>query len=418
MSTPPLRQRASLVAALLLTGLSMRTAVTSVGSVLDQLQAGLHVSGSLAGLITTLPVICFAGFGAVTPRIALRFGAHRLVVIALAVATAGLALRPFVPTGPLFALVTVPALGAAAASNVLMPSLVKQHFPDRFGTMTAVYTTALAVGATAAAGVTVPVGDALGGWRQGLAAWAVLCGLAILPWLPNLADDRHMRRSDPPAAGADRLAPTPTRTGALPAAVLLRSRTAWALVLFFGAQSTQAYIAFGWFARFLTDHGIDHATAGAMVATLSGIGIPASLIAPRVPSRLHRALVSFFLLCLLAAYTGMALAPAGGAWAWMVLAGIGGGAFPLALTLIGLRARTPESTASLSAFVQGFGYVVSGLGPLLFGALFGLTGSWALPMTVLFVALAALAAAARPATAARFVDDEVDAAAASPATAV
>ena len=58
-----------LVAALVLTGLSMRTAVTSVGAVLDDLQHDLHASGTVAGVITTLPVICFAGIGALTPRL-------------------------------------------------------------------------------------------------------------------------------------------------------------------------------------------------------------------------------------------------------------------------------------------------------------------------------------------------------------
>ncbi|MCW2596730.1 MAG: yycB-like uncharacterized transporter, partial [Jatrophihabitans sp.] len=85
------QQHTLLVAALLLTGLSMRTAVTSVGAELDNLQAGLHASGTVAGLITTLPVICFAGLGAVTPRLARRFGPHRLLTISLVLTTLGLA---------------------------------------------------------------------------------------------------------------------------------------------------------------------------------------------------------------------------------------------------------------------------------------------------------------------------------------
>jgi CP family cyanate transporter-like MFS transporter len=91
----------------------------------------------------------------------------------------------------------------------------------------------------------------------------------------------------------------------------------------------------------------------------------------------------------------------------MVLAGIGGGTFPIALLLIGLRARTAATTAALSAFVQVIGYLVAGCGPLLFGALFGLTGSWALPIGVLFVALAATMASAWPSTTDRYLDDEL-----------
>jgi CP family cyanate transporter-like MFS transporter len=381
-----------LIVALALTGLTMRTAVTSVGAALDDLQDGLHASGGVAGVITTLPVICFAGLGSVTPRLSRRFGSHRLLVWALLLSAVGSALRPIGDSAVWFGVWSVLALSGGAVSNVLLPSLVKEHFPDRIGAMTAVYSTALAVGTTAAAGLTVPIGEVAGGWRGGVGSWAVFGVLAALPWLPAMRGDRA-RLQDPAEM--------------LSMAALARSRTAWALTIFFAAQSMQAYIAFGWFARFLDDHGISHGTAGAMVAVLSAVGIPVSLVAPRVPQRHHRLLLGALGLCNLVAYVGMVVAPTGGAWVWMVLAGLGSGMFPVALTLIGLRARTAAATAALSAFVQAIGYIVAGCGPLLFGALFGATGSWALPMTVLFIALAITLAAAWRATADRFVDDEL-----------
>ena len=382
-----------LVAALAVTGLSMRTAVTSVGAVLDDIQHDLHVSGGLAGLITTLPVICFAGLGSLTPRLGRRLGGHRLLAISLGVSTVGLALRPIGSSLPWFVVGSVLALFAGAVSNVLMPSLVKEHFPDRIGPMTALYTTALAVGTTAAAGLTVPVADASGaGWRGGLGFWAVWTLLAVLPWLPTTRRD-HSAPDDPAAVVSLRR--------------LARSRTAWALTVFFAMQSAQAYIAFGWFARFLDDHGISSGTAGAMVAVLSATTIPVSLVAPRVAPRHLRAVVAALGGCYVVAYVGLAVAPVGGAWVWMALVGVGSGMFPVALTLIGLRSRTAATTAALSAFVQAIGYVVAGLGPVLFGALFGATGSWALPLTVLFVALGLTLLAGWPSTADRFVDDEL-----------
>lgn len=384
-----------LVAALLLTGLSMRTAVTSVGAALDDLQRGLHASGTSAGVITTLPVICFAGFGVMTPQLTHRFGAHRLLTVALVVTTIGLATRPLAGDAAVFAVLSVVALAGAAVSNVLMPSLVKLHFPERIGTMTALYTTALAVGATAAAGLTVPIGDVAGGWRAGLGTWAVVSGVAVLPWLPTIARDRY--------------GDSVQRARGIPIAALLHSRTAWLLAIFFGTQSMQAYIAFGWFARFLTDHGIANGTAGVMLALLSAIGIPVSLVAPRIPARHHRLLVAVFAGCYIASYVLMAAAPRSTAWVWMVLAGVGGGTFPFVLSLLGIRARTPATTATLSAFVQVIGYVIAGTGPLLFGALFGSTGSWAPSLVVLFVAVTVMTAVAIPSTAPRYVDDELGA---------
>ena len=381
-----------LIAALALTGLSLRTAVTSVGAALDDIQNGLHASPAVAGLITTLPVICFAGLGAATPRLSRALGSHRLLVIALVVSAVGMATRPIGSSSAWFSVGSMVALSGGAVGNVLLPSLVKEHFPERIGAITALYTTALAVGTAAAAGFTVPISDAAGTWRAGVASWAVLALLAALPWLPTVKRDTGLAGTTDPVVSVRTLA---------------HSRTAWALTLFFAAQSIQAYIGFGWFARFLVDHGITHATAGAMLAALTTVGIPVSLIAPRVPPARQRLLLMFFGTCSLAAYVGLAVAPVGGAWVWMVLTGIGYGMFPVSLLLIAMRTRTAAMTAALSAFVQVIGYVVAGCGPLLFGALFGATGSWALPLCVLFAALAVSVAAAWPSTAHRYVDDEL-----------
>ena len=380
-----------LVSALALTGLSMRTAVTSVGAVLDDIESGLHTSSGISGVLTTLPVICFAGLGAATPRLAARFGAHRLVVAGLIVAAIGTLLRAVVGSPWVFLVFSLLALAGGAVANVLLPSLVKAHFPTRIGQMTAVYTTALAVGTTAGAGLTVPIGGIGDGWRFGIGSWAVFDVLAILPWLVTLRGERTGRS----------LAPR------LHAGAFLRSRTAWFLTAFFGMQSMQAYITFGWFERFLHAHDISSGTAGWMVALLSALGIPTSIVAPNVPVRYHRLLINVLGLCFVVAYIGLGVAPTGGAWVWMVLSGIGNGMFPLALTMIGLRSRTPETTGALSAFVQVIGYIVAGTGPLLFGVLYGATGSWVLPLALLWIALGLAWVFGWLACAPRFVDDEL-----------
>ncbi|MEP7019948.1 MAG: MFS transporter [Pseudonocardiales bacterium] len=370
--TAPQRSQAwLLLTALVLTGLSMRTAVTSVGAVLDDLQADLHAGSGIAGLITTLPVICFAALGALTPRLSHRFGAHRLLVASLLLMTVGMVLRAVVGSIWPFLLLSVLALSGGAISNVLMPSLVKRHFPDHIGRMTALYTTALAIGLTASAGLTVPIGRLGDGWRLGLGSWALLSAVAVLPWLPLLRRDR-------PDRCAER---------GLSARGLVHSRTAWAVTIFFAFQSLQAYISFGWFAKFLHAHGLSTSTAGWLVALVAAVSIPVSMIVPSISPTRHRLLIVVLSACTLASYIGLAVAPVGGAWVWMALNGIGGGTFPISLTMIGLRTRTAETTAALSAFVQSIGYVIAGTGPLLFGVLYGITGGWALPLALLTVAM-------------------------------
>ena len=141
---------------------------------------------------------------------------------------------------------------------------------------------------------------------------------------------------------------------------------------------------------------------------MAGLTIPVSMVAPTVPAHGHRAMIVLGL-AFLASYIGLALAPVGGAVVWMILAGIGSGMFPLALTLIGLRARTSETTGVLSAFVQSIGYIVAGTGPLLFGVMHDVSGGWALPLTTLFVALGVAVVSGWVASGPHYVDDEVGA---------
>lgn len=381
--------------ALVLTGLTMRVAVTSVGAELDDLRSGLHASGGVAGVLTTLPVIAFAGMGFLAPVLAHRLGEHRLVALALAVATVGLALRAVVGDAWLFALLSLLALAGGAIANVLMPTLVKRHFPDRVGTLTAVYTTCLAIGTTSAAALTVPVAEATGGgWRLGIGCWAVLTAIAVLPWLPTL------RHDVPVAEEGD---------GRLPVARIARTRLGWALALMFGSQSFQAYVAFGWFANFFRHHHVTAAEAGLLVAFFSALSIPISMVIPALAVRGPRGLVAVLTGCSAISYLGMLLAPVGGAWLWMLLGGVGSGMFPLTLTMIGLRSRHATVTASLAAFTQGVGYLLAGTGPLLVGLLLDRSGEdWTWPLMLLLLATAVSSASGWYVGVPRQVEDELN----------
>jgi MFS transporter, CP family, cyanate transporter len=392
-STRPGRHRALIVVAIVLTGLTMRVAVTSIGAVLTDLERGLHASSSIAGIITTLPVIAFAGIGFLGPRLAHRFGEHRLVTVALLAATIGLVFRAVAGSVWLFAVLSMLALTGGAIANVLMPALVKKHFPDRIGTMTAVYTTALAIGMTAAAGLTAPLAD-LGGqnWRFGIGSWALLTAVAVLPWLPTLAGDRPE-----PESLRDRV----------PLTWLLRSKLAWALTLMFAAQSFQAYIAFGWFADFFRHHHLDATRAGLLVAFYAALTIPVSMVIPALAVRGQQLIVLALTAASLLSYLGMLMAPVAGAWLWMLLGGIGSGMFPLSLTMIGLRSRELATTAALSAFVQGIGYLLAGTGPLLVGVLLGISDSWTWPLVLLILAVLASAATGWYAGRDEYVDDQL-----------
>jgi len=172
----------------------------------------------------------------------------------------------------------------------------------------------------------------------------------------------------------------------------------------------QAYVSFGWFALFFREEaGVSATRAGLLVAVYAALSIPVSLVIPTLAARMRsqRPILAALVACYGVAYAGMLAAPLAGAWVWVVLAGIGSGAFPLVLTLIGLRSRTPEVTTALSAFTQSVGYVLAGGGPVLVGVMHGSGLGWGPTFVLLFGALTVMAAAGWRAAAPGVVEDDL-----------
>ncbi|MGW0467168.1 CynX/NimT family MFS transporter [Streptomyces sp. NPDC003027] len=364
---------------LVLAALNLRPAITSLGALLEEVRDGLHMSGSVAGVLTSVPPLCFAIFGITAPRLARRFGPAAVVCAGMAAILAGLAVRPFATGTVGFLAASALALMGIAVSNVLMPVIVKRYFPGRVGTITGLYSMALAMGTSLAAAATVPMTQAMGGdWRTGLGVWAGLAALAVLPWIPLLRD----RGTGGPAPRLPAQAGPATQA---PPLRITRSRTAWALGVFFGLQATGAYITMGWMPQIFRDAGVPAGTAGVLLAVTMVMGVPLAFVIPRLAGRLkNQGPIAVALgLCGLGGYTGLYLAPAGGAWIWAVLLGVSNCAFPLALTMIGMRARTGAGVVRLSAFAQSVGYLLSIPGPLLVGVLYQHSGGWGLPIALM-----------------------------------
>ncbi|MCM2418610.1 MFS transporter [Streptomyces sp. RKAG293] len=375
----PVWTRRLVLAGLVLAALNLRPAVTSLGPLMKEVRAGLGMSGAVAGFLTSVPALCFALFGIAAPRLARRFGAGAVVCAGMAAIATGLLLRPFASGTVLFLAASAVALAGIAVSNILMPVIVKRYFPDRVGAMTGLYSMALSLGTAAAAAATVPLTSAMGhGWRLGLGVWAALAVVAIVPWLGLVRDRSAAAR--PAAAGSGPATTTDGNTGRI-----IRSRTAWALACFFGLQATAAYVTMGWMPQIFRDAGLSAGTAGALLAVTMVMGVPLSFALPSLAGRMRHQgpLVVVLALFGLAGYTGLWLAPAGAPWVWALLLGIANCAFPLALTMVGMRSRTGAGVVRLSAFAQSTGYLISIPGPILVGALYQHSGGWDLPIALM-----------------------------------
>ena len=367
----PVTRRAALLvlAGLLLLSLNLRPAAVSVGPVLDEVRAGLDMSAASAGLLTSMPVLAFAVFGALAALAARRIGIHRVTLLSLLAVTGGLLGRVLVDGEAAFLVLSMVAVAGMAMANVLLPSLVKKHFPDRIGPVTAMYTTALAVGLTGALMLTVPMAEAFGGWRVGLGLWSVLALVAVLPWLALITHD--------------------VRVDVAPRSIrfldIARTPLGLAMAGFFGLQSLQAYAVFGWFATLWRDAGFSAAAAGALVGVVAAMSIPLSLWAPAAMAKPgdRRWVLAVVLLCYPVSYVGLVVAPHSLAVLWALVLGVAMASFPIVLVLIGLRTRTSEGTAALSGFTQATGYLVAAAGPFGVGTLRELTGGWTVPLLVL-----------------------------------
>ena len=362
---------------MVLVAANLRPAAAGIGPLIDRIQSDTGLSNAGADVLVALPVLCFGALAPLAPALARRFGARPTIGLALAVLLLGLLIRLLPGIGFLF-VGTAIAGTAIALGNVLLPVLVRGNFPERVGLLTGMYSTTLIGFAALAAGVSVPVADAFGGgWRPGLAIWAIPAVVALVAWAPQLARRRDVGGS----TAGDQVAG---------ARSLLHDRVAWAVTMFFAIQSAGFYATLAWLPSVFHSHGASTSHAGLLLSIALVVGLIPALTVPAMAARARdqRAFVWAFVACIAAGWIGVIAAPMWAPYLWVVLLGFGqNAAFPLALTLIVLRGGTVTSTAGLSTLVQTVGYLIAAVAPFAIGAVHDITGSWT---PALFVLLALL----------------------------
>lgn len=390
------RRHVGFLAVLLLVSFNLRCAIASVPPVLTAIETTLGLSGVAAGVLTTLPVVCLALFAPAATRVSGRLGADNTVTWSLIALTAGLALRA---GGNHLALLyggTLVAGVGMAAVNTLLPGLINARYRSRSGPIVGLYTMTLGVGATAAAGLTVPISASVGGWPDGLAVWGIPSLAALVAWgsllrrrrSPAGAGNAGAGGADTGAGGADA---TPARarpprpdpdTPALPRPSLpWRSRTAWVISIYLSLQAFVYYSILSWLAPSYQALGWSAASAGLLLSVFSVVQIIASPLMPLIAHHRRDRRPYFWLaICFsLAGVLSLVLAPTGSPWVMAAILGLGTGSlFPLGVTLLVDHAPDPTSAAGLSAMGFLVSYLVAAAGPVLIGGLKDATGGFRL----------------------------------------
>lgn len=399
------------IAGILLIATNLRMPMTSASPLLPRIREDVGLSAASASFLISLPLLCFAVFSPIVPRIAARFGLAHSLFGALIAVNVGIILRSWVGSFGLWAGTVLIGVGIAIM-NVLLPALIKRDFPDHAGTLTGVYSAFQSLMAALAAAVAVPIAGLPGwGWQGalGLTLGAGLIGVAV--FAPQVRADHVVRRqqvltrnqvataaSDAGAGSAEPEAtaqanPATASSAASPAEAspaaarprsLLRSPLAWVITAFMGFQSTLFYSVLAWWPAIEMSSGISEESAGFHIAVIQASGIVGSLVAGWLMKRgVVGSTVLVAVSTVIVVLVGTMLAPQL-ALLWALMIGTAqGGLFTVALTLFGARARTPMSAARLSGMAQTFGYVIAASVPPVLGVVREATGSWTASLWIL-----------------------------------
>jgi CP family cyanate transporter-like MFS transporter len=388
---------------ILAVALSLRTAVTAISPIISEIRHDIPLTSVGIGIIGALPPIFFALSGFVGPWAARRFGLEGAIGISVGVMVVGHLARAFSGSFAVLLGGSAIALVGVGICNVMLPPVVKRYFPDRVGLVTATYATLMSISTALPSLLAVPISDTLG-WRFSLGIWAAVAGTALVPWIILVTRSRSAALAEPEEDVAVEAADASLERR------LWHSPVAVAIAITFSVSTISAYSAFAWLPQILVDIvGVTPGVAGSMLAVFAIAGLPASIVAPILVSRLRSpawiivAGVAFFVV----GYLGLLLAPGTLTVVWVLLIGLGPILFPVCLVLINTRTRTHTGSVALSGFAQGIGYTIGAFGPLLVGVVHDATGGWTAPLIgLLAVSLLGVVGAvilSRPA----FVEDEL-----------
>ncbi len=390
-----------LPAAIVLVALNFRGPIVAPAPVIGDIRADLGLTATVAGLLTTIPVLCFALATPLASWVIAKADPERAVSLSLVVVLVGTVIRSLPSTAGLLAGTAVIGIGITIG-NVVVPVVIRRDTsPERVGLVTGVYTSALNVGSMTTSLATAPIA-AVWGWPVAIALWAVLAVVAGLAWTYAVGARAAWRRpavAEPVVetgpvdqvlgTGSVRTVPDTTSAGTVRPA---RRLITWGLTLAFGGQAFSYYALTAWIPTLLHDEiGFSKESSGAsssvfqILAVVGALGVP--VLAAKWRPRAIIALVGFLWLAM---PLGLLFAPQ--LWLlWSILGGAAQGGGITVIFIVIVRIVSSDADARrMSAFVQGGGYLIGSAGPLVAGSLHGATGDWTAPLLVVLVAVLTL----------------------------
>ncbi|QXH53968.1 CynX/NimT family MFS transporter [Pseudomonas fakonensis] len=351
-----------------LLALNLRPILTSIGPLLEPMRQSTGLGYQQAALLTALPVLCMGLVPLLQPWLRRWLSEHGGMLAGLsAIALACLWRLQLGSAWALIASAILAGLGVALVQG-MMPGLVNRWFPRRLPAAMGIYSAALMSGGGLAALLGPSISAHFGHWQVGLGVWAAPALLAVLAWLA-------LRPRQPVAT-----------LGGSAGGHWFGNRRAWLLALYFGLINGGYTSMVAWLPAYHLEHGGTAQGGGELVGLMTVFQVAGALGLPLLLRGLadRRPGLWLALLIQLGGFTGLLLAPASAMGLWVAMIGLGLGAcFSLSLTLTLEHLRTPAEAGSLAAFVQGVGFIVTGIVPYITGWLRDVSGDFQASWTLL-----------------------------------
>ena len=327
----------------------------------------------------------FAFVSLITPFVARRITLEWTIVIAAVMIGAGQVLRAVAGESFGFFAWSLVAMLGVGAGNMLLPPLVKRFFPDRIVSVSTVYLTVMVISTIYPPLLAVPIAQWVG-WRGSIGVWGLIELIAVLPWLIVIINGRKAKASAGAAAAV-----SPTDVGHRTITKRVWSHpTSWVMLVMYAMATINFYTLVAWIPAILNETaGIDPATAGALLALYSAMGIPLGFfIAPIVAKVKNLGIVYAVVASIvIVGYLGLWFTPGTATWLWMMLAGICPTIFSFTLIATNYRTSNEMGGVTLAGMVTFGGYLVGGFAPLLVGVFAADKLDWGFTYALLIVSM-------------------------------
>lgn len=380
---------------LILVGMNLRPSMASIGPVLGSIQADIGISFTQAALLTFIPVAAmgFASFFGM--KLALKMGPRQAMSLSVLLIGVATCLRFY--TGDIVSLsltALVSGIGIALV-QAIMPMLVKSSMPKHTTLAMGLYMSALMGGAALSAAMTPLLETTLDSWQAALSSWGIIAAITLLAWSAKKDGlDLHLPKGMAP------LKSTPPH----------KLTRAWTLSIFFGLGTAGYTCLLAWLPPFYQTLGWGASESGLLLGFMTLVQVFSALITPNFSrgSSDRRSVTYVMLLLSVIGFCGLWLAPIAVPLLWCGLLGVGiGGLFPLCIIIAMDHHADPRRAGGIVAFVQGVGYLIASVSPLIAGAIKDATHSFSFAWVLLagvFVVMMLIVSRFNPAHYDKYVD--------------